>query len=218
MGCPTTGKVRAGVTLWGAILSLAVCAMLCGARSLYAITQWGRDHGAVTGNCWGSARGRRPVLPPSTGCSVFKELDVDAYEAVLGEWLTQHRAGAWGDAVPGRQDPRIKYGAVSAGDSRGRDIRGASGVGLCYPERDGAGPEGFAREGSRVGGGQSSAGSGPSGGPDSGGGRPVDATGSVPADCVWWRGLPVAGERESAHVVPVSVYQDLMEAFSPTGS
>ena len=90
MGCPTTGKVRAGVTLWGAILSLAVCAMLCGARSLYAITQWGRDHGAVTGNCWGSARGRRPVLPPSTGCSVFKELDVDAYEAVLGEWLTNN--------------------------------------------------------------------------------------------------------------------------------
>ena len=30
----------------GAILGLAVCAMLCGARSLYAISQWGRDHGS----------------------------------------------------------------------------------------------------------------------------------------------------------------------------
>ena len=33
----------------GAILSLAVCAMRCGARSLYAIAQWGRDQGIPTG-------------------------------------------------------------------------------------------------------------------------------------------------------------------------
>ena len=33
----------------GAMLALAVCAMLCGARSLYAIAQWGRDHGVATG-------------------------------------------------------------------------------------------------------------------------------------------------------------------------
>lgn len=33
------------------ILALAVCAMLCGARSLYAIAQWGRDHGPEDGDC-----------------------------------------------------------------------------------------------------------------------------------------------------------------------
>ena len=33
----------------GAMLTLAVCAMLCGARSLYVIAQWGRDHGVATG-------------------------------------------------------------------------------------------------------------------------------------------------------------------------
>ena len=43
----------------GAILSMAVSAMLCGARSLYAISQWGRDHGVATGQELGFPRGER---------------------------------------------------------------------------------------------------------------------------------------------------------------
>ena len=42
----------------GAILSLAVCAMLCGARSLYAIAQWGRDQGIPTGQLLGFRPGK----------------------------------------------------------------------------------------------------------------------------------------------------------------
>ncbi len=69
----------------GAILSLAVCAMLCGARSLYAIAQWGRDHGAATGEALGFPLGKTPCV--ATFHRVFKDLDVAAFEAVLREWL-----------------------------------------------------------------------------------------------------------------------------------
>ena len=46
----------------GAILSLSVCAMLCGARSLYAIAQWGRDHGVATGQLLGFQPGKTPCV------------------------------------------------------------------------------------------------------------------------------------------------------------
>ena len=70
----------------GAILSLAVCAKLCGARSLYAIAQWGRDHGAATGEALGFPLGKTPCV--ATFHRVFKNLDVAAFEEVLGEWVT----------------------------------------------------------------------------------------------------------------------------------
>ena len=70
----------------GAILSLSVCAMLCGARSLYAIAQWGRDHGVATGQLLGFQPGKTPCV--ATLHRVFKDLDADAFEAVLREWLT----------------------------------------------------------------------------------------------------------------------------------
>jgi len=33
------------------MLALAICALLCGSRSLYAIGQWGQDCGAVARRC-----------------------------------------------------------------------------------------------------------------------------------------------------------------------
>ena len=70
----------------GAMLSLAVCAMLCGARSLYAIAQWGRDPGVTTGQLLGFMAGNTPCV--ATFHRVFKDPDVDAFETVLREWAT----------------------------------------------------------------------------------------------------------------------------------
>ena len=66
----------------GAVLGLAVCAMLCGARSLYGIAQWGRDQGVVTGQLLGFRPGKTPCV--ATFHRVFKDLDVAAFETVLG--------------------------------------------------------------------------------------------------------------------------------------
>ena len=46
----------------GSILGLAVCAMLCGARSLYAISQWGRDQGQEVSEALGFTRERTPCV------------------------------------------------------------------------------------------------------------------------------------------------------------
>ena len=45
-----------------AILTLAVCAMLSGARSLYAIHQWGRQQDAATVQAMGFTRPRTPAV------------------------------------------------------------------------------------------------------------------------------------------------------------
>lgn len=69
----------------GAILALATCAMLCGARSLSAIAQWGRDQGGATAQVLGFTREKTPCV--ATFHRVFKGLDVEAFEAVVGNWL-----------------------------------------------------------------------------------------------------------------------------------
>jgi len=80
----------------GAILSMAVCAMLCGARSLYAIAQWGRDHDGPMGKMLGFTREQTPAH--STLHEVFKRLDRQAFERALGSWL-QERGLKEGEAV-----------------------------------------------------------------------------------------------------------------------
>lgn len=71
----------------GAVLALAVCAMLCGARSLYAISQWGRDQGSEMAQALGFTRDRTPCV--STLHQVFSRLDREGFELALGGWLQQ---------------------------------------------------------------------------------------------------------------------------------
>lgn len=79
----------------GAILAFAVCAMLCGARSLYAIAQWGRDHNPEMIRALGFKK-QTPCV--ATLHLLFKRLDRDKLEAVLGGYF-QQRALAPGEAV-----------------------------------------------------------------------------------------------------------------------
>ena len=68
------------------ILALAVCAMLCDARSLYAIAQWGREReGGAIASALGFECGRTPSV--ATLFRSFRDLDVVAFERVLASWF-----------------------------------------------------------------------------------------------------------------------------------
>ena len=67
-----------------------MAALLCGARSLYAIAQWGREQLEDDPDLLeslGLAPGRSPCV--ATLHRVFKSLDVKAFEGALGGWLAE---------------------------------------------------------------------------------------------------------------------------------
>jgi DDE_Tnp_1-associated len=67
-----------------AILALSAAAMLSGARSLYAIWQWGRLQRPEVVRALGFTRERTPTV--ATLHLVFKALDAAAFEAALAGW------------------------------------------------------------------------------------------------------------------------------------
>lgn len=79
-----------------AILTLAVCAMLSGARSLYAICQWGRQQDPAAVSAMGFTRKATPAV--STLHDVFCRLDAGAFEAAIAQW-TQEWLSPTGEKV-----------------------------------------------------------------------------------------------------------------------
>jgi hypothetical protein len=79
-----------------AVLALATVAMLCGARSLYAIAQWGREQPAGVVRVLGFRRQSTPGV--ATLHRIFKALDVERFEAALADWA-QAALGGRGEAI-----------------------------------------------------------------------------------------------------------------------
>ena len=108
----------------GAIFGLAVCAMLCGSRSLYAISQWGREQGREVSEALGFTRERTPCV--STLHQVFSRLDREAFELLLEQWLGERGLEA-GEAlaidgkrlrgIHGEQLPGVRLAAACAHQS-----------------------------------------------------------------------------------------------------
>src|SRR5215831_14506348 len=67
----------------GGVLALAVCALLWGARSQYAVSQWGQDCGPDIRAALGLKRERGPSV--ATVHRVFRHPDHAAFERVLGQ-------------------------------------------------------------------------------------------------------------------------------------
>lgn len=77
-----------------AVLTLMTVAMLSGARSLYAIAQWGRLQSPATVAAMGFTRSRTPAV--STLHEVSRRIAAAEFEAVLARWAQQAHGGRGG--------------------------------------------------------------------------------------------------------------------------
>jgi hypothetical protein len=84
-----------------AVLTLASVAMLSGARSLYAIAEFGRDYGPELAQAMGFAKGKTPCCTALH--YLFVNLSAEAFEGALGQWLAgQKKAGGRAVAIDGK--------------------------------------------------------------------------------------------------------------------
>ena len=118
------------------LLAMSVCAMLSGARSFYAIAQWGREHPQLAQSL-GFIREQTPCV--ATLHHVFRRLDPDAFETALGRWaqecLGEGEATIAIDGkalrgIHGRKLPGVRLVAAYGGES---------GLGLVLGQRVGQG-------------------------------------------------------------------------------
>lgn len=83
-----------------AVLALAVVAVLCGARSLTAISQWGREHSVQVLAGLGFTHFPGPCV--ATLHRIFGRLDVSAFEQILTAWLQSWLPSRGGLALDGK--------------------------------------------------------------------------------------------------------------------
>jgi hypothetical protein len=106
-----------------ALLALATAAMLAGARSLYAISQWGRLQPPEVQRALGFLKGDMPAA--TTLHYVFKRLDTTSFEAALQ---------AWAAAALGPADRRLVLDGKAWRGIHGEELPGVRLVALYAPE------------------------------------------------------------------------------------
>jgi hypothetical protein len=97
---PDPRKPRGRIHPLTAVLSLAAVAVLAGMRSLEAIAQFGRDHGAGLAHALGFRRKKTPAK--STLSEIFRAIDRDAFEAALAAWARGRPGGGEAVALDGK--------------------------------------------------------------------------------------------------------------------
>jgi DDE_Tnp_1-associated/Transposase DDE domain len=106
------------------VLQLSVAALLCGAQSLYAIAQWGRDRledAPELLRALGLPPGRSPSV--ATLHRLFAALDGVAFEQALSAWL----ATVGGQPAPSRPGRGTAPDAIAVD---GKTLRGVHGEGV----------------------------------------------------------------------------------------
>jgi len=76
-----------------AVLTLTSVAMLSGARSLYAIAQFGRDYRPELAKALGFRKRKTPCCTALH--YLFRDLDPQQFEGALGRWLSGRQAEGW---------------------------------------------------------------------------------------------------------------------------
>ena len=99
-----------------AVLALLSVGVMCGCRSVYAVLQWGRDHGREMARKLGLAKHGIPT--DGMMSNLLRRLDRPAFEAALARW-----AAAFMDAEAAAADPdHLEPVAID-----GKTLRGARG-------------------------------------------------------------------------------------------
>jgi hypothetical protein len=95
---PDSRKARGKLYPLPALLTMTVAAMLCGCKTLTAVSQWGRDYNHLLGLLGFTKRRNQRYRSPCFGelSTIYSSLDADAFEEALRQWL---QADGIGDVV-----------------------------------------------------------------------------------------------------------------------